>query len=413
MIWAAPRLAHHFGANGSIALWICVLNPLVLIHLMGGVHNEMLMVGLMAAGIALTFQGRHVLGVALIAVAIAVKATAGIALPFMVWVWMRHLRDKRGYRAPQAFLLATAISLVIFAAVFGILTAVAGVGLGWLAALAGSVKIINALSLPTLAANLIHALGSGFFPVNFYPVLRVTRYIGIAIIAVSLPAVVVAVPARRPGRIDRYRVVDVDRGAVRPRRPAVVLLLAAGGGCPVDAVTAGDGGHRRVLDMGDGDFQSRWIAGHVFVAACYRWPPHADWSPGTSCTASRTPAPKSLLRKRKRKPRLSTPWLVLGARLPGLGGRAARRRDARCSMASRSPSRVIVKRRVGGEQPAHNLGLVIAAVVQDRQQSRQAFDHLTGIAEEDLWHHHATGAPHREQVTLAQLLRNLADRNTE
>ncbi len=187
LIWAAPRLARHVGANGSIALWICVLNPLVLIHLMGGVHNEMLMVGLMAAGIALTLQSRHVLGVALIAVAIAVKATAGIALPFMVWVWMRHLHANRGYRAPQAFLLATAISLVIFAAVFGILTAVAGVGLGWLAALAGSVKIINALSLPTLAANLIHALGSGFFPVSFYPVLRVTRYIGIAIIAVSLP----------------------------------------------------------------------------------------------------------------------------------------------------------------------------------------------------------------------------------
>src|SRR5271167_785087 len=98
LVWAAPRLAHHFGTNGSTALWICVLNPLVLIHLMGGVHNEMLMVGLMAAGIALTLRGRHVLGIALIAVAIAVKATAAIALPFMIWVWMRHLRDNRGYR---------------------------------------------------------------------------------------------------------------------------------------------------------------------------------------------------------------------------------------------------------------------------------------------------------------------------
>ena len=187
LIWATPRLAHHMGADGSTALWICVLNPLVLIHLMGGVHNEMLMVGLMAAGIALTFQGRHVLGVALITVAMAVKATAGISLPFLVWVWMRHLRDRRGYRPAQAFLLAAAISLLIFGAVFGTLSAVAGVGLGWLTALAGSVKIINWLSVPTAAANLIHALGSGFFPVDFYPLLRVTRYIGIAIIAVSLP----------------------------------------------------------------------------------------------------------------------------------------------------------------------------------------------------------------------------------
>ncbi len=55
LIWAAPRVARHVGANGAAALWICVLNPLVIIHLMGGVHNEMLMVGLMMAGIALTF----------------------------------------------------------------------------------------------------------------------------------------------------------------------------------------------------------------------------------------------------------------------------------------------------------------------------------------------------------------------
>jgi alpha-1,6-mannosyltransferase len=187
LIWAAPRLAHHLGSSGAIALWTCVLNPLVLIHLMGGVHNEMLMVGLMAAGIALTFGGRHVLGVTLITVAIAVKATAGISLPFLAWVWMRHLRDQRGYRPARAFLAATAMSLLIFAVVFGILSAVAGVGLGWLTALAGSVKIINWLTVPTATANLIHALGSGFFPVNFYATLRVTRYIGIAIIAVSLP----------------------------------------------------------------------------------------------------------------------------------------------------------------------------------------------------------------------------------
>ena len=187
LIWAAPRLAHHLGTDGPTALWICVLNPLVLIHLMGGVHNEMLMVGLMTAGIALTFGGRHVLGVTLITVAIAVKATAGISLPFLVWVWMRHLRDQRGYRPARAFLAATAMSLLTFSVVFGILSAVAGVGLGWLTALAGSVKIINWLTVPTATANLIYALASGFLPVNFYATLRVTRFIGVAIIAVSLP----------------------------------------------------------------------------------------------------------------------------------------------------------------------------------------------------------------------------------
>jgi len=187
LIWATPRIARHIGANVPIALWICALNPLVIIHLMGGVHNEMLMVGLMAAGIALTLNSRHIAGIALIAVGVAVKATAGLALPFMVWVWMHHLCERRGYRPLRAFAAAAATSVLIFVAVFAMLSGVAGVGLGWLTALAGSVKIINWLSVPTAAANVIHAIAGLFFPVSFYAVLQVTRAVGIAIVLVALP----------------------------------------------------------------------------------------------------------------------------------------------------------------------------------------------------------------------------------
>jgi alpha-1,6-mannosyltransferase len=185
LIWAAPRVARHVGANGAVALWICVLNPLVIIHLMGGVHNEMLMVGLMMAGIALCFAGRNISGVALIAVATAVKATGGLALPFMVWVWARRMRDRRGYPPVKAFAAATAASLLVFVAVFAVLSLAAGVGLGWLTALAGSVKIINWLTVPTAVANLTNVLVGLVVPVNFYAVLETTRIIGIAIIAIS------------------------------------------------------------------------------------------------------------------------------------------------------------------------------------------------------------------------------------
>ncbi|MGV1086960.1 MAG: alpha-(1-_6)-mannopyranosyltransferase A [Mycobacterium sp.] len=183
LIWAAPRVARHIGADGAVALWICVLNPLVIVHLMGGVHNEMLMVGLMMAGIALTFSGHHMPGVALIAVAVAVKATAVLALPFMVWVWMRHLPGRRF----RAFLIASATSLAIFVAVFAVLSWLAGVGLGWLTALAGSVKIINWLTIPTALANIANAIGGLFGTVNFYAVLEFTRIAGIVVILVSLP----------------------------------------------------------------------------------------------------------------------------------------------------------------------------------------------------------------------------------
>jgi alpha-1,6-mannosyltransferase len=187
LIWAAPRVARHVGADGAAALWICALNPLVIIHLMGGVHNEMLMVGLMMAAIALTFGGRHIAGVGLAATAVAVKATAGLALPFMVWVWTRDLRQRRGYPPIKAFAVATAASALIFVAVFAVLSLLAGVGLGWLTALAGSVKIINWLTIPTAVANLVNVFGGLFLPVSFYAVLDVARIVGIAIIAVALP----------------------------------------------------------------------------------------------------------------------------------------------------------------------------------------------------------------------------------
>lgn len=187
LVWAVPRVARHVGANGAVALWICALNPLVIIHLMGGVHNDMLMVGLLMVALALTLDRHPVAGVGVIAIAVAVKATAGLALPFMVWMWMRQLRDRRGYRPPHAFAVATAASVLIFVAVFAVLSWLAGVGLGWLTALAGSVKIINWLTLPTAVANLTNAVGGLFLPVNFYAVLDATRIAGIAIIALSAP----------------------------------------------------------------------------------------------------------------------------------------------------------------------------------------------------------------------------------
>jgi alpha-1,6-mannosyltransferase len=189
LIWAVPRVARHIGANGAAALWICALNPLVIIHLMGGVHNEMLMVGLMMAAIALTLGNHPGWGVSLIAIAVAVKATAGIALPFMVWMWVHRLRASRQLGPIRAFAIATAASAAIFVVVFAVLSWLAGVGLGWLTALAGSVKIVNWLTVPTAAANLVNAVGGLIVPVNFYAVLEVTRIIGIAVIAIALPLI--------------------------------------------------------------------------------------------------------------------------------------------------------------------------------------------------------------------------------
>jgi alpha-1,6-mannosyltransferase len=208
MMWAVPYLTKHLGGKPTVALWLAVLNPLVLIHLIGGVHNEMLMVGLMCAGIALVLERHHVSGIVVVAIGVAIKATAGIALPFLVWIWMLHEKERRALQraaespgATQAlegepdaarpseemphpavmFAKIAGLGLSVFAVVFVAASAAAGVGIGWLTALSGSKKIINWLSLPTIMA---HAT-TWVTPWRMDPVLGVTRTIcAVALIAV-------------------------------------------------------------------------------------------------------------------------------------------------------------------------------------------------------------------------------------
>ncbi len=195
MIWAVPHLARHLGGNPAIALWLAVLNPLVLVHLIGGVHNEMLMVGLMTAGIALVLERRHLAGIGFVAIAVAIKATAGAALPFMVWIWMLHEKERaeaegRTPASPLALFAKTAGSgVAVFVVIFAAASAVAGVGLGWMTALSGSNKIINWLSLPTILAHVVTVGTSWFADLRLGEILAITR----PICAAALVAIVLTV----------------------------------------------------------------------------------------------------------------------------------------------------------------------------------------------------------------------------
>ncbi len=178
MMWAVPHMTKHLGGKPTVALWLAVLNPLVLIHLIGGVHNEMLMVGLMAAGIALVLERHHAAGIVVVAIGVAIKATAGVALPFLVWIWMIHERERRAAenKGPlphpiRTFAKIAGLGVSVFAVVFVAASAAAGVGIGWLTALSGSKKIINWLSLPTVMAHMV----TWVTPLNLGEVLVWTR----------------------------------------------------------------------------------------------------------------------------------------------------------------------------------------------------------------------------------------------
>jgi hypothetical protein len=78
------RLARALGADPDRAAWWALLNPLVLLGLVAAAHNDLLMIGLVLAGVSFAIERRLLLGVALCALAATIKLPAAAAIPFIL-----------------------------------------------------------------------------------------------------------------------------------------------------------------------------------------------------------------------------------------------------------------------------------------------------------------------------------------
>jgi alpha-1,6-mannosyltransferase len=175
---AIPGLVRHLGGRVPLALWLAVANPVMVLHLIGGPHNDLLLVGLLTSGCLLVLNRKHVAGIALVTLAMAVKATAGFALPFLVLVWAARLTGTERSR----ILRAGAAGIGVFVVVFAGVSVAAKVGLGWLPALNAPSNIVNWLSLPTGVGELLSSLvGLVAHGLSSTPFFTVTRVIGILV----------------------------------------------------------------------------------------------------------------------------------------------------------------------------------------------------------------------------------------
>jgi alpha-1,6-mannosyltransferase len=84
IVWIVWRIAQMLGRDPLVPALAVGLNPLVLVHVVGGAHNEALTVLLTMAGVALWLGGREAGGVMVATVAAGVKASAGLVVPFLV-----------------------------------------------------------------------------------------------------------------------------------------------------------------------------------------------------------------------------------------------------------------------------------------------------------------------------------------
>jgi alpha-1,6-mannosyltransferase len=177
-IWALPELTRRLGGRVSVSLWVAVANPMMVIHMIGGGHNDLLVMGLLAAGALVALRGAPVGGIVLVTMAMAIKASAAVALPFLVLVWAGQLAGPLRSRIARA----TAAGIAVFAAVFAACTVAAGVGLGWLPALSAPSMIVNWMSFPTGVGEFLHTVVNSVVPVAKQPFINVARIVGAALL---------------------------------------------------------------------------------------------------------------------------------------------------------------------------------------------------------------------------------------
>jgi alpha-1,6-mannosyltransferase len=231
---SVPTLARRCGVDPAVALALGVLNPLVLLHLVAGAHNEAIMVGLMAAGLAVATRGRCVTAAILVTLAALVKAPAALGLLAVAQLCAAH---GMGRARATAVTGAATVGTVVGT------TALAGTGYGWLGALttpvsAHSWSISHMLGL--LTGGLLGLADGGM--TRFGQPIWTWLCMGAAIIAVSTAW-------RHSRHLGAVYALGLSLSAVALLGPATRPWYALWGLIPI-AVAAPDGQVRRIAAIG-------------------------------------------------------------------------------------------------------------------------------------------------------------------
>jgi alpha-1,6-mannosyltransferase len=152
-----PKIASRFGYDVGMTTWLAVLNPLVVMHLLGGAHNDALMLGLMVLGVYLAVEKRPWLAAIAIALAGAIKAPGLVAILIVAALEARR-RKGRVPTVREVFRELTRVGGGCLAGFF-VITALCGLGFGWLGALGVPSAVRSVLSPVTVVGmGLEHVL---------------------------------------------------------------------------------------------------------------------------------------------------------------------------------------------------------------------------------------------------------------
>lgn len=173
-------LAKALGRDPGESFILGVMNPLVLLTLIGGAHNDALMAGLLAVGVAFAVKKRPIIAVLFITSAAAIKAPAALGLLYVAWTWLGP--DQPVSKKLKPFLVTGVVSGLLL----GVYTLLPGFGFGWVKNLASPGTVRSWAAPATGSAMAIHsALGWIGVHISATPVISVTRAIGFVLAVVA------------------------------------------------------------------------------------------------------------------------------------------------------------------------------------------------------------------------------------
>ena len=176
--WAIVRLARQLGTDPAVALVLAIGNPVVLLHFVGGIHNDAVMMALLLVGLSLARDRRRLLAFLVLAGALAIKLPAVVGLAYLGWNWTEDTASwfRRNMRAGlvtlAGFALVVAVSLQFL------------MSQGWVTALKGTGKVKSTFSPVTMGGLLTSGVLRWFrFAVDEDTVIELFRTSGLLVAA--------------------------------------------------------------------------------------------------------------------------------------------------------------------------------------------------------------------------------------
>jgi alpha-1,6-mannosyltransferase len=178
--FCVPRLGRLYHRDGAEVFTLMVLNPVTIFHLIGGAHNDALMLGLLVAGVTLAKEKRPIMGIVLCALATAIKAPAALGMLYIGWSWLSARASTRDRIRPVV------TAGLIGVGVLGFFSYVSGLGWGWVTIL-GTPGAVRSWTAPTTSLALLITGATHFLHLGFGlgGVLTATRFLGLLCAAVA------------------------------------------------------------------------------------------------------------------------------------------------------------------------------------------------------------------------------------